>query len=81
MRRRILHLRFPRSEGRGSIEARSTSQLSSGTAAFPRSEGRGSIEAPVNASTGVRCSAGFHVRKDVAPLKRRNGIGDNAAAA
>ena len=62
---------FPRSEGRGSIEARS------GAAGTPRWKTRFHVRkdvAPLKPHDGeARQLSRFHVRKDVAPLKRAHG--------
>ena len=63
---------FPRSEGRGSIEAYDAGNAPRPSRAFPRSEGRGSIEAACSLRPRSASERRFHVRKDVAPLKRRH---------
>jgi hypothetical protein len=62
---------FPRSEGRGSIEALLVCGSGRHCPAFPRSEGRGSIEAGALVRGG-REGRGFYVRKDMLQIDLRN---------
>ena len=61
---------FPRSNERGSIEAFVAEDAREVNGGFPRSNERGSIEARTSAAGMRYGSAGFHVRMNVAQLKR-----------
>ena len=64
---------FPRPNRRGPIEAMRRRRARARERRFPRPNRRGPIEAGWGESRAAARHAGFHVRIDVAPLKRGDG--------